>query len=59
MQGNYNELVQSNKNFINMNNLSHKVETKGEDIRSASEMSMRKITIRRISGLSTSSNVVS
>ncbi|XP_071628428.1 ATP-binding cassette subfamily C member 4-like [Temnothorax longispinosus] len=60
MHGIYNELVQSNKDFIKMlDNLSDKEQKKEEDTsRVASEMSMREISItKRDSGLSTASSV--
>lgn len=60
MQGNYNELVQSNKDFIRMmNNLNHEAQKKEEETRRISEMSIRKISImRRASGLSTASSTI-
>ncbi|XP_077262946.1 LOW QUALITY PROTEIN: ATP-binding cassette subfamily C member 4-like [Temnothorax americanus] len=60
MQGSYNELVKSNKDFIRMmDNLSHEAQKKEEDIRRASEMSMRKTSIiRRASKLSTASSII-
>ncbi|XP_071557590.1 ATP-binding cassette subfamily C member 4-like [Temnothorax nylanderi] len=60
MQGSYNELVKSNKDFIRMmDNLSHEAQKKEEDIRRASEMSMRKTSImRRTSKLSTASSII-
>jgi len=60
MQGSYNEL-ESNKDFIGMmDNLSHEAQKKEEDIRRASEMSMRRTTItkRRVSRLSIASSTV-
>lgn len=60
MQGSYNELVQSNKDFIGMlDNLSHEAQKKEEDTRRVSEMSIRKMSvIRRASGLSTTSSTI-
>lgn len=59
MQGNYNELVQSNKDFIEMlDSLSHEAQKKEDGTRKVSEMSARKISIRRVSRLSTSSSIV-
>ncbi|XP_014467786.1 PREDICTED: multidrug resistance-associated protein 4-like [Dinoponera quadriceps] len=54
MQGIYNELVESNKDFINMMySLSHEAQKKEEEVRRNSEMSNRTISImRRSSGLS-------
>ncbi|XP_011877750.1 PREDICTED: multidrug resistance-associated protein 4-like isoform X2 [Vollenhovia emeryi] len=61
MQGSYTELVQSNRDFIRMlDNLSHEAQKKEEDMRRASEMSMKRISImRRASGLSVASSTVS
>ncbi|XP_036147821.1 multidrug resistance-associated protein 4 [Monomorium pharaonis] len=60
MQGSYNELVQSNNDFIEMmNNLNHEAQKKEEEIRRASEMSIRKISLmRRASCLSTASSTI-
>ncbi|XP_011149209.1 multidrug resistance-associated protein 4-like [Harpegnathos saltator] len=59
MQGNYNELVASNKDFIEMmNSLNHEAQKKEDDARKISEMSNRKISImRRPSGLSITSSI--
>jgi len=46
MQGNYNELVQSNKDFIGMLDNLNQAQRKEEDMRRALEMSKR-ITITR------------
>ncbi|XP_014467785.1 PREDICTED: multidrug resistance-associated protein 4-like [Dinoponera quadriceps] len=53
MQGSYNELVESNKDFINMmDSLSHEAQKK-EEVRKISVLSSKKISImRRPSGLS-------
>ncbi|XP_036143719.1 multidrug resistance-associated protein 4 isoform X2 [Monomorium pharaonis] len=59
MQGSYNELVQSN-NFIEMmNNLNHEGQKNEEEIKRASEMSVRKISLmRRASDSSTASSII-
>ncbi|XP_036142952.1 multidrug resistance-associated protein 4-like [Monomorium pharaonis] len=59
MQGSYNELVQSNNDFIEMmNNLNHDAQKKEAEIERASEMSIRKISLkRRASDLSTHSDI--
>ncbi|XP_011704354.1 PREDICTED: multidrug resistance-associated protein 4-like, partial [Wasmannia auropunctata] len=64
MQGSYNELVQSNRDFIRMmDNLNHeKIEAqkKEEELRRVSQMSMRRITVaRRASGISIASSIQS
>ncbi|XP_012058534.1 PREDICTED: multidrug resistance-associated protein 4-like [Atta cephalotes] len=56
MQGNYNELVQSNKDFIGMLNDLNQAR-KEEDMRRASEMSKRITITRRTSRLSTRSSI--
>lgn len=62
MQGSYKELVESNKDFIEMmNNLatSHETQKKEENARRISEMSSRNISIfRRPSQLSIASSIV-
>lgn len=60
MQGNYNELIQSNKDFIEMLDiLSYEAHKKEEDTRRGSEMSVRKTSImRRVSGLSIASSTI-
>ncbi|XP_036143536.1 multidrug resistance-associated protein 4-like isoform X2 [Monomorium pharaonis] len=60
MQGSYNELVQSNNDFIEMiNNLNHEGQKNGKEIRRASAMSIRKISLmRRASDLSTASSII-
>ncbi|KYQ56410.1 Multidrug resistance-associated protein 4, partial [Trachymyrmex zeteki] len=58
MQGNYNELIQSNKDFIGMlDNLNNQAQRKEEDVRRASEMSRRITTTRRVSRLSITSSI--
>jgi len=56
MQGNYNELVQSNKDFIEMLNDLNQAR-KEEDMRRASEISKRITIRRRESRLSTRSSI--
>ncbi|KAL6254636.1 hypothetical protein P5V15_013943 [Pogonomyrmex californicus] len=64
MQGSYNELVRSNKDFIQMMDslaMNHEAQKKEDEARRASEMSMsvKKTSImRRASGLSIASSVV-
>lgn len=60
MQGSYNELVQSNKDFIEMlDNLNHEAQKKEEETRKMSEKSTRRMSVmRRVSGLSTSSSMM-
>ncbi|KYN37405.1 Multidrug resistance-associated protein 4 [Trachymyrmex septentrionalis] len=57
MQGNYNELVQSNKDFIGMLDNLNQAERKKEDMRRASEMSKRITITGQISRLSTTSSI--
>ena len=57
MQGNYNELVQSNKDFIGMLDNLNQAQRKEEDMRRASEISKRIIITRQISRLSTTSSI--
>ncbi|XP_036143534.1 multidrug resistance-associated protein 4 isoform X2 [Monomorium pharaonis] len=59
MQGSYTELVQTNNEFIEvMKNLNHNAQKK-EEIKRASDMSIRKISpTRRASGLSTASSTI-
>ncbi|KYN28009.1 Multidrug resistance-associated protein 4 [Trachymyrmex cornetzi] len=57
MQGNYNELVQSNKDFIGMLDNLNQAQRKEEDMRRASEMSRRITLTRRTSRLSTTSSI--
>ncbi|KAG5331345.1 MRP4 protein, partial [Acromyrmex charruanus] len=57
MQGNYNELVQSNKDFIGMLDNLNQAQRKEEDMRRASEMSKRITITRRILRLSTTSSI--
>ena len=47
MQGNYNELVQSNKDFIGMLDNLNQAQRKEEDMRRASEISKRLTLTRR------------
>ncbi|XP_071557592.1 ATP-binding cassette subfamily C member 4-like isoform X2 [Temnothorax nylanderi] len=59
MQGIYNELVQSNEDFIRMlDNLSHEVQKNEQNMRRTLEMSTRQMSItRRDSELSTASSI--
>ena len=57
MQGNYNELVQSNKDFIGMLDNLNQAQRKEEDMRRALEMSKRITITRWISRLSTISSI--
>ncbi|XP_071641737.1 ATP-binding cassette subfamily C member 4-like isoform X2 [Temnothorax longispinosus] len=59
MQGIYNELVQSNKDFIGMlDNLTHEAQKKEQNMRRTLEMSTRQMSItRRDSELSTASSI--
>ncbi|KAG5324835.1 MRP4 protein, partial [Pseudoatta argentina] len=58
MQGNYNELVQSNKDFIEMlDNLNQVQRKEEENMRRASEMSKRITITKRISRLSITSSI--
>ena len=57
MQGNYNELVQSNKDFIGMLDNLNQAQRKEEDMRRASEISKRITITREISRLSTTSSI--
>ncbi|KAG5330248.1 L259 protein, partial [Acromyrmex charruanus] len=58
MQGNYNELVQSNKDFIEMlDNLNQAQRKEEENMRRASEMSKRITITKRISRLSITSSI--
>ncbi|XP_036147849.1 multidrug resistance-associated protein 4 [Monomorium pharaonis] len=58
MQGSYNELIQSNNDFIEMmNNFNYEAQRREEKIKRASEMSIRNISLmRRASGLSTANS---
>ncbi|XP_073368124.1 LOW QUALITY PROTEIN: multidrug resistance-associated protein 4 [Mycetomoellerius zeteki] len=59
MQGSYNEIVKSNKNFIGMmDNLNHEAQKKEEEMRRTSEMSRRITITRRISKLSIASSII-
>jgi len=58
MQGNYNELVQSNKDFIGMLDNLNQAQGKEENMRRALEMSKRITITRRISRLSTISSII-
>ena len=57
MQRNYNELVQSNKDFIGMLDNLNQAQRKEEDMRRASEISKRITITREISRLSTTSSI--
>ena len=57
MQGNYNELVQSNKDFIGILDNLNQAQRKEEDMRRASEISKRIIITRQISRLLTTSSI--
>ncbi|KYN31565.1 hypothetical protein ALC56_14063 [Trachymyrmex septentrionalis] len=57
MQGNYNELVQSNKDFIGMLDNLNQAQRKEEDMRRASEISKRITITRQISRLSTTGSI--
>ncbi|EGI58414.1 hypothetical protein G5I_13484 [Acromyrmex echinatior] len=58
MQGNYNELVQSNKDFIDMlDNLNQAQRKEEENMRRASEMSKRITITKRISRLSITNHI--
>ncbi|KAL0104962.1 hypothetical protein PUN28_016536 [Cardiocondyla obscurior] len=60
MQGSYNELVESNKDFMQMLDiLNNEAQKKEDDAKRISEMSKRTSLIRRVSGLSTASSIVS
>ncbi|XP_036142951.1 multidrug resistance-associated protein 4-like isoform X2 [Monomorium pharaonis] len=60
MQGSYNELVQSNNYFIEMmNNLNREAQKNEEEVKRASEIAIRKISLmRRASDLSTASSTI-
>ncbi|XP_018392357.1 PREDICTED: multidrug resistance-associated protein 4-like [Cyphomyrmex costatus] len=59
MQGNYNELIKSNKDFIEMlDNLNNQAQRKEEDMKRASETSRRITVTRRVSRLSTTSSII-
>ena len=57
MQGNYNELVQSNKDFVGMLDNLTQAQRKEEDMKRASEISKRITITRQISRLSTTSSI--
>ncbi|KYN26716.1 Multidrug resistance-associated protein 4, partial [Trachymyrmex cornetzi] len=57
IQGNYNELVQSNKDFIGMLDNLNQAQRKEENMRRVSEMSRRITLTRWISRLSTTSSI--
>ncbi|XP_011877748.1 PREDICTED: probable multidrug resistance-associated protein lethal(2)03659 isoform X2 [Vollenhovia emeryi] len=61
VQGSYNKLEQSNKDYIGMlDSLSYTTRKKEEDMRRASEISLKNISkMRRASGISTASSIVS
>ncbi|KAG5331515.1 MRP4 protein, partial [Acromyrmex charruanus] len=59
MQGNYNEIVKSNKNFIGMmDNFNYEAQKKEDEMRRASEMSRRITITRRVSKLSIASSII-
>ncbi|KAG5307336.1 MRP4 protein, partial [Acromyrmex insinuator] len=59
MQGNYNEIVKSNKNFIGMmDNFNYEAQKKEDEMRRASEMSRRITITRRVSKLSIASSTI-
>jgi len=59
MQGSYNEIVKSNKNFIGMmDNFNNEAQRKENEMRRASEMSRRITITRRVSKLSIASSII-